>query len=184
MEALISLLGSIATTIPRFIKNQRKLWNLTTWEASLSAKQSKLGNIERVYELNLANLQSMVRVEVEKVTAGVHWKPQPALRVTFRIVNWSIFKIYWDKFLCRMNIDLQGISYDLPPYLEKRHSEGQSPTNFEVTYPLPEGLASYLSDKEQERESVHFGFTGHLTFRHNSETVESDFATSYTFRWP
>jgi hypothetical protein len=83
-----------------------------------------------------------------------------------------------------MKIDGQGISYDLPPYLEERHLAEQSQTNFEVTYPLPEGLASDLSDKEQEHKSVHFAFAGHLAFRHNSETVKSDFGTSYTFLWP
>lgn len=180
----ISLLGGIATAIPKFVINQRKLWKLTRWEATLFEREKKLDYIQQVHEFNLANIQNMIRVEVERVTAGVHWKPQPALKVTFVVANWSIFKIYWDKFISSMKIDWQGMSYDLPPYLEKRHLERQSRTNFEITYPLPDGLARDLLQKSQEHKSVHFEFTGYISFRFNSEAIESNFSTSHTLLWP
>lgn len=180
----ISLVSGIAIAIPKFVINQSKLWKLTRWEDALSGREKKLDHVQRTYELNLANIQTMIRVEVERIDAGLQWKPQPALRITFRIINWSIFKIEWDKFISRMKIDRDGMDYDLTPYLERRHLEGQNQTNFEVTYPLPQGLAIYLDEKKSEHKPVQFDFRGSIYFRHNSETIESNFMTTYTLRWP
>jgi len=180
----ISLLSGIATAIPKFVMNQRKLWELTRWEQGLSEREKKLNYMQQVYERDLSDLPNRIRVDVERIQAGIDWKPQAALQVVFRIANWSIFRIDWEKFISRMKIDHGGMDYDLPPYLEKRHLDRQSQTNFQITYPLPEGLTKYLSEKRSEHKSVHFGFAGSLSFRHNLGTIESNFSTSYTLLWP